>query len=255
MGASRFIALTLLLALSVTATLLLIMHFAQPVPASYPPRECSLAEVDSAYRAKIHGGAEIIAATIQARAEFDSADDAEALVFKAQVSANEQAGTITPQEREQLFNAIAAYRFVRDRIHYNVGTVGIAAAQDDLATLSARSGKCDEKSLLLVSMLLHLNISSGMEALSSSNEISEEACAQEGLCSCLMRADHAVVAAELPAFKKLMTFEGAPHYKNATYCTKGSRIIIDPSCSSCPFAYGKNCTVSIPILTMAANQG
>lgn len=246
----------LLAVLLIAAAALLFTQFppSRPLLQTPTPTGCTLSGVSAIYAAKISGGPEIEAAARGARADFDAAQDDEALVFKAQILENERTGTITPAEREQLFNAIAVHRFARDRIRYSIGNVGIANAKGDIATLESGEGKCDEKSLLLMSMLRYFNISSRMEALSTENAISNEACAQEGLCSCLARANHALVAAELPAFQKLRVFAALPHYTNATYCMKGDFIFLDPACAACPFAYGKECTSSIPILTIAANQ-
>ena len=256
MGWLRFLVLSALLIAAVAVTTYLAVSLAQKyTTGGGPPTDaCIPAAVEAVYAVKLHGGPEVEAAVLEARGTFNGASDAEAGIFRSQLDENERAGAITAGEHEQLINAIAAYRFVRDEIRYNIGTVGIENAQDDLTTLRTRQGKCDEKSLLLISMFRYLNISARMEALSTQDAISVETCAQEGFCPCLARADHAVVAAELPAFRQLRTFADVPHYTNALYCSKDNYIFLDPTCIDCPFAYGSECTVSIPILNSLVNQ-
>jgi hypothetical protein len=253
---ARFLAMSVLLIIAVLATAYLMINVVQryAVAPTPTPKPCSLAAIEAVYLAKIRGGPEISDAVQQAIAQFGSAQDPDALVFKSQLNENERENVITPAEHAQLLDAIAAYRFVRDNITYSAGVVGIERAQDDITTLKSRQGKCDEKSLLLISMFRFLNISSGMEALSTSGALSVDACASEGICACLVQADHVVVTAKLPAFAKLRTFNSLPHYTGTRFCTKGGYLVLDPTCSDCPFAFGRNCTVSITILNSTANQ-
>ena len=192
---------------------------------------CSVETVKMSLRAKSHpDDEEMRTISDAAMADFNASDDTEAVFYRDELDANLAASMISGPEYARLTTAIALYRFVRDNVTTLPGNADFNTTRDDITVLLSRTGRVDEKALLLRSLLTANGIGSKVSIYGDCPT----------LCACLRAPSKVFVPADLP-FRRMEYFPTTHRQGAAETCILGDgMVVIDPSARY--FAYGNNCS-------------
>lgn len=132
---------------------------------------------------------------------------------------------ITAIEQYNIMAAMGLYTWVRDNIEYVLGPPS-QTTQMDTVTLRLRAGKCDEQSLLLLSMAKSIGLDAKLVVVKT--DMSQQECNAIG-CS-IYDANHAIAYLHVPGINKCN-----PTYSQYKIAGDTDWVLLDTTCKQCKF--------------------